>query len=64
MGACNVAKLLTAQRFDGFDGVSCLVHSDGSALRWTVSVGQGLDVERLRRIFARAHEACEEMARE
>lgn len=63
LGVCNIpkgSKLYTAQRFDGYDGVSCLVHSesDTGRLQWSVSVGEGLDSELVQRVFVHAIELC------
>ena len=61
LGTCPLpssAQLYTAQRFDDYDSVSCLVHSESSPalMRWCVSVGQGLESSSLvvKRIFSRA----------
>lgn len=62
LGVCQIpegAKLYTAQRFDGYEGVSCMIHSEGNkagAMRWSVSLGQGLDSKLLRRVFEAAKE--------
>jgi hypothetical protein len=65
-GVCQIpdgATLYTAQRFDGYDGVSCMVHSEmNGCMRWNVSVGQGLDAMLVERIFHRAVNLCHEVA--
>jgi len=60
LGVCEIpmgAELFTSQRFDGYDGVSCLVHSESpseGSFRWNVSVGTGLDSNLVERVFANA----------
>ena len=68
LGVCQLgtdgSALWTAQRFDEYDGVSCMVHSESflssssstetGMMRWTVSVGNGIDAETIRRVFVRA----------
>mmetsp|Transcript_21218 Transcript_21218/g.39608 ORF Transcript_21218/g.39608 Transcript_21218/m.39608 type:complete len:496 (-) Transcript_21218:884-2371(-) len=79
LGVCRLpkgAKLYTAQRFDGYDGVSCMIHSESysndnddtasavaGCMRWNVSVGQGLDGEVIQRVFTRAAALCEQIAK-
>lgn len=63
LGVCQLprnAKLFTSQRFDGYDGVSCMIHSESSTgcMQWNVSVGEGLDVDMIQRVFQRAHGWC------
>jgi hypothetical protein len=71
LGVCPVptpgTELFTAQRFDGYDGVSCMVHSETyplpkeegvidrtcTVMRWCVSIGDGLDEGLVERIFSR-----------
>ena len=67
LGICLLAKgakLFTSQRFDGYDGVSCMVHSESSTgcMRWNVSVGVGLDVGLIERVFTRARSVCVDLA--
>eukprot|EP00435_Cladocopium_sp_Y103_P007125 s1168_g2.t1 len=62
LGVCQIperAKLYTGQRFDGYEGVSCMIHSEGNkagSMRWSISLGEGLDSELLRRVFEAAKE--------
>ena len=68
LGVCLLpggAKLYTAQRFDGYDGVSCMVHSEaneGGFMRWNASIGQGLDAVLIERIFKTAYNLCLDIA--
>ncbi|CAB9514167.1 expressed unknown protein [Seminavis robusta] len=65
LGVCQIpdnTKLYTAQRFDGYDGVSCLIHSEPTCLRWNASVGGGLDAKLVERVFSRAVELCQTIA--
>jgi hypothetical protein len=66
LGVCQIpegAALYTAQRFDGYDGVSCMVHSELKGwMRWNASVGKGLDAMLVERIFHRAVNLCHEIA--
>ena len=70
LGVCPVpqgAQLYTAQRFDGYEGVSCMIHSEGNedgSMRWNASVGGGLEATVVERVFTRAHEYCLQMADE
>ena len=67
LGVCKIphgAKLYTSQRFDGYDGVSFMVHSEGNSsgcMRWNMSVGEGLDAAVIRRIFQRAVNTFQEI---
>lgn len=63
LGVCKIpegTKMYTAQRFDGYDGVSCMVHSesDTGRMQWNVSVGEGLDAKLVERVLVRAMELC------
>ena len=68
LGVCPLpagAKLYTAQRFDGYDGVSCMVHSEaneGGFMRWNASIGQGLDAMLIERIFNTSYNLCLDIA--
>ena len=42
LGRCENLQMHTAQRYDGYDGVSCMAHTESTGLRWTVSMGPGL----------------------
>jgi hypothetical protein len=83
LGVCSVPtstiKIFTAQRFDGYDGVSCMVHSETSPslpssnhtnimartiMRWCVSTGDGLNADGLvERIFSRVVDQLEVIAK-
>jgi len=43
--------MYTAQRFDGYDGVSCMVHSGNRVVRIATSVGAGLDCGRVQNVM-------------
>ena len=63
LGVCQLprnAKLFTSQRFDGYNGVTCMIHSESSTgcMRWNVSIGEGLDADMIQRVFQRAHGYC------
>ena len=69
LGVCLIpdgTQLYTAQRFDGYDGISFMVHSEGNSgrcMRWNMSVGEGLDATLMKRIFTRAMDLFEEVAK-
>ena len=69
LGVCQLpegAKMFTSQRFDGYDGVSCMVHSESSTgcMRWNVSVGEGLDADMIQQVFQRAFHQCHDLVAE
>jgi hypothetical protein len=66
LGVCQLpqgAKMYTAQRFDNYDGVSCMVHTESSSgcMRWNVSIGKGLDSRLIDRVFSRAFDTCKRL---
>jgi hypothetical protein len=66
LGVCQIpegAVLHTAQRYDGYNGVSCMVYSETKGcMRWNVSIGRDLDAMLVERIFHRAVNLCHEIA--
>jgi hypothetical protein len=56
LGICNFPiSVYTAQRFDGYSGTSCMVHTeDGNGeMKLSISVGDGIDVVLVERVFVR-----------